>query len=389
MRPSRWLIPLLVVATCVPALALDDEHWQKADTAVRRGIEYLRQTQGADGSWTPKAGPAITALVIRPMLDRPDISPSDSSVRRGIDYILARVKPDGGIHDGFLENYNTAICLSALARVNNRPDVAAAIAGAQAYLRDLQWSGQPDASGKAVGQSHPFFGGAGYGSHGRPDLSNTQIMLEGLYDSGLDCNDPAFQRALVFISRCQGTPANSAMADKVVQDGGFIYATSIDKDHVGVPQSMANPEMVEAARQGKPVTGLRTYGSMTYAGFKSYVYANLDRQDPRVQHAYEWIRRNYTLERNPGLPEPMAQQGYYYYLMTFSRALDAWGSSTITTLAADGTTQPRDWANDLVDKLVSLQRPDGAWENQADRWMEGDANLVTAYALIALTHAMR
>ena len=30
-----------------------------------------------------------------------------------------------------------------------------------------------------------WYGGAGYGTHGRPDMSNTQTMLEALYDAGL------------------------------------------------------------------------------------------------------------------------------------------------------------------------------------------------------------
>ena len=33
------------------------------------------------------------------------------------------------------------------------------------------------------------------------------------------------------------------------------------------------------------------------------------------------------------------------------------------------------------------QSPDGSWVNPADRFMEGDPNLVTAYALLALSHA--
>jgi len=47
----------------------------------------------------------------------------------------------------------------------------------------------------------------------------------------------------------------------------------------------------------------------------------------------------------------------------------------------------KNWAQDLSAKLVSLQKKDGSWTNEADRWLEGDANLITAYALTALTLA--
>ncbi len=375
----------VMMALASSALGLDDEHWRQADTAINKGIAYLRTLQGEDGSWSPKAGPAITAMVVAAMLDRPDISPDDPHVAKAIAYILSKARPDGGIHDGILENYNTAICLSALARVNTMPEAAEAIKKGQDYLRGLQWAGQATDDGTTVDESHPFYGGAGYGNHGRPDLSNTQIMLQGLYDSGLDCNDPAFQRAVIFISRLQGAPANEEFGDKIVPDGGFIYATSIDKNHVGVPQSMASPEMIDEAKAGRLVSGLRTYGSMTYAGFKSYLYAQLDRDDPRVTAAFDWIRRNYTLDQNPGMPEAIGRQGLYYYYVTFARGLRAWGSSTIRT--ADDQT--RDWANDLIAKLVSLQHEDGSWTNDADRWMEGDPALVTAYALTALLEATR
>ncbi len=380
------LVALLTTAAVAPrAHALDDAHWQQANDAIERGIAYLRSTQNDDGSWSPQPGPAITAMAITVMLDRPDISADDPAVDRALDYILTQVNDDGSIHSGILANYNTAICLSALSRVNHRPDVARAIANAQDFLRGIQWHDQPDPAGTPVDESHPFYGGAGYGKHGRPDLSNTQIMLQGLYDSGVDCEGPAFRRALVFIQRCQGIASNDLFADQIVHDGGFIYATSINKDRIGVPESKASPEMIDEGKADRPVSGLRTYGSMTYAGFKSYLYANLRRDDPRVTAAYNWIREHYTLDRNPGMPEPMKHQGLYYYYMTFARALDAWGSTTIET--ADG--QRRDWANDLIAKLASTQRDDGSWVNQADRWMEDDPNLVTAYALIALTHAIR
>ena len=385
MTARLLTVALVLLACAAPTLALDDAHWRKADAAAERAIEYLRKSQNEDGSWTPKPGPAITALVIAAMLDRPDIGPDDPTVKKGLDYILTFVKPDGGIHGGMLENYNTSICLSALSRVNTRPDIAEAVANAQNYLRNLQWAGQQGPDGKTVDESHPYYGGAGYGNSGRPDLSNTQFMLQALYDSGLDCNDPAFQRAVVFISRLQGIPSNTEYGDKIVQDGGFIYTTSVDKERVGVPQSMASPEMTDEAKAGRPVSGLRTYGSVTYSAFKSLVYANLDREDERVKAVHNWVRRNYTMEQNPGMPEPMKLQGLYYYYMTMARAMRAWGASTIDTIPGG----QRDWANDLIAALVERQNEDGSWVNAADRWMEADPNLVTAYALTALNAATR
>ena len=44
------------------------------------------------------------------------------------------------------------------------------------------------------------------------------------------------------------------------------------------------------------------------------------------------------------------------------------------------------WAKELTDKLISLQRPDGAWRNaSSSRWKEDDPVMVTAFAIRTLT----
>jgi len=78
----------------------------------------------------------------------------------------------------------------------------------------------------------------------------------------------------------------------------------------------------------------------------------------------------------------MGDSGLYYYYHTMAKALDVLGEETFTDAA--GTTHR--WREELADALVSRQRDDGAWVNANARWMEDDPNLVTAYALLALSH---
>jgi squalene-hopene/tetraprenyl-beta-curcumene cyclase len=118
---------------------------------------------------------------------------------------------------------------------------------------------------------------------------------------------------------------------------------------------------------------------MTYAGLKSMIYAGLTETDPRVKAAYTYITRHYTLDENPGL----GQKGLYYYYHTFAKALAMLGKPTITDAA--GTVH--DWRTEVVEALAKRQNPDGSWVNPADRFMEGDPNLVTAYGLLALAYA--
>ena len=58
-----------------------------------------------------------------------------------------------------------------------------------------------------------------------------------------------------------------------------------------------------------------------------------------------------------------------------------------TPTIADAAGASHDWRAELVAALSKRQQPDGSWVNPADRFMEGDPNLVTAYALLALAYA--
>ncbi len=124
---------------------------------------------------------------------------------------------------------------------------------------------------------------------------------------------------------------------------------------------------------------------MTYAGFKSYIYAKLDRNDPRVQAAFKWIQEHYTLDTNPNMPGEQSLQGLYYFYQVFAQALAAWGEPTIT----DAQGKVHNWREDLVRKLVSLQNKDGSWINTADRWYESNPALVSAYSVLALQTVLK
>ena len=125
--------------------------------------------------------------------------------------------------------------------------------------------------------------------------------------------------------------------------------------------------------------GLRSYASMTYAGLKSMIFAGVQRDDPRVKAAFEWIRKHYDLRTNPG----MGAAGLYYYYHTFAKALSAMQVEMIE----DGDGRNHDWKRELLRELARRQNDDGSWTNSENpRWMEGDPNLTTAYVLLAVSY---
>jgi squalene-hopene/tetraprenyl-beta-curcumene cyclase len=118
---------------------------------------------------------------------------------------------------------------------------------------------------------------------------------------------------------------------------------------------------------------------MTYAGLKSMIYCGVNESDPRIIAAAKWAKEHYTVSENPG----MADAGLYYYYQVFAKGLSSLKLKEVTD--ADG--QKHDWRAELISALAERQQPDGSWVNKNPRWMENDANLVTAYALLALSYA--
>ena len=230
-----------------------------------------------------------------------------------------------------------------------------------AFLKTLQYGDQ-------VGLSDPRFGGTGYDGKSRPDLSNTQYFLDALQAAGVAKEDPAVRRALQFVSRCQNLPGET-------NDQTFAKKTSAD-DKGGLTYIPLDPD---DNPHKTPNGGLRSLGAMTYAGLKSFLYAGVSKDDPRVKAALDWIRRHYTLDENPG----MGQAGLFYYYHTFGKALTALGEDRFE----DATGVKHDWRRELFEAIKKRQRPDGSFLNADDKaFGEADPNIATAFALLTLSY---
>ena len=105
-----------------------------------------------------------------------------------------------------------------------------------------------------------------------------------------------------------------------------------------------------------------------------------------MKAAWDWISKNWTLDENPGLrannPD-LAQNGMYYYYLTLARALNAYDEPIIT----DPQGNKHDWRVELINKLETLQKPDGSFAGE-QRWMEDNPNLITAFVVLSLQEAM-
>jgi squalene-hopene/tetraprenyl-beta-curcumene cyclase len=328
--------------------------------AVDKGAEYLRKTQKADGSWSSeRTGPGCTALVVAGLL-RNGYPVDDPMVAKGLTYLEKNIKKDGGVYDKGLANYTTSVAVMAFKEANKDGRYDAVIKNATAYLKGLQ---HPDTDPK-----DPKSGGLGYDAKSRPDLSNTQFFLDAMQAAGVPKDDPAVQRALKFVNRCQNLPGET-------NDQPFTKKTS-PEDMGGSTYTPLDPD---DSPHKTPDGGLRSLGAMTYAGLKSFLYAGVAKDDPRVKGAVNWIRRHYTLEENPG----MKQAGLYYYYHTFGKAMDALGEEQFE----DAAGKKHEWRKELFTALKSRQRDDGSWINPGDRaFGESDPNLATAFAILSMSY---
>ena len=353
------------------SLRLEIEH------SIKKGLDWLRAQQNLEtGAFGDPDYPALTALPVCAIINQPgyDLAAEPPAhLRDAFAFLLSKQHPDGGIYGQGLATYNTSLALLALALAQD-PQFDIPIVNARRFLigqqSDDDNQGEPD---------NTFDGGVGYGgTYTHSDLSNTHLALEALYYSRNALADsPAaagmeeldWEAAIQFVQRCQNLPGSNDQpwaSNDPEQRGGFVYFPADSK-----AGAIENPDGTQTHR---------SYGSMTYAGLLSFIYAEMTLDDPRVVAALDWLQAHFSVEENPGLEH----QGLYYYYHTMAKALTI---ARIDKLQlADGSTV--DWRDALARKLFDLQHPDGYWLNDTGRWWEKDPLLVTAYAVLALEHIL-
>jgi squalene-hopene/tetraprenyl-beta-curcumene cyclase len=352
-----------------PLIRGDESFKNEVQRAIDRGLAWLKTNQNTNGWWSTPDHPALTALPVMAFNGDPSKRYArEPFLTNAYARILHSVKPGGGIFGTNLPTYNTAVSMMALVSAND-PAYDPVLRKARGYLVSLQSD-----FGEKGKTDDRFDGGIGYGSkYEHSDMGNTLQALEALHytrhllqdQNSADAKDLNWAAAIQFLQNCQNLPSHNKQAwvsAKPSDRGGFVYYPG---------HSMAGGETNAAGR-----VALRSYGSISYGGLLSYIYADLKRDDPRVQAVFDWLRANYTLAENPG----MGPQGLYYYFHTLTKALTAYGVNYLPL----ANNRHVAWRREVASRLMDLQRRDGSWENDNSRWWEKDPVLVTSYAVLSL-----
>ncbi len=351
-------------ACALQAQSLTPELMQDTRASLKKGLTWLATQQQPDGSWSDQQMPALTALPLWAFAasGEKEFAPQ---IDKAIAFLLSKQQPDGGIYVNIpdrkgsgLGNYNTSICAAALYATGRR-EVMPAILKARDYI----------ASSQHIGDDW-HAGGFGYDKNsGRryTDLNNTHFSLDAMRRTqGAEEFRPAnekkvdinWEAALNYVSQLQNTEGETA--------GGFAYNTQDPKG--GLTTNASGRVM------------LRAYGSMSYAGLLALVHAQLDKTDPRVRSAVAYGSRFWTLDENPG----QGQQGLYFYYNIIARALSAAG---LDTLPKQASAEEIHWREEILRKVISLQKSDGSWVNDNNRWWENNPVLATSYSMLSLAFA--
>jgi squalene-hopene/tetraprenyl-beta-curcumene cyclase len=335
---------------------LSAETRQRLQQALDKAETYLRQQQKPDGSFD--TNPGITALAATAILRQPGKQKAAQMqvVGKTLDGLAKLAKPDGGIYEKVIPHYITAVSTMALV-AGGRPQDKPLIEKARAYLAENLLD-----EGEGVAKDEFWYGGMGYGNTTRADgrradMISLEYALRAMKEAELPDTNAAWQKAITFLQRAQN---HSETNDQkwAANDGGFVYYPGFSYHVDG---------------------GTRSYGSVSYAGLLSYTWANVKKNDERVQAVAKWIRDNYTVDENPG----MGQKTVYYYYMVFAKALQALGENTII----DARGRSHNWREELGRKLLTLQNPEGYWVNSVPDEMQDNKVLVTAFTMTAI-HAI-
>lgn len=346
-----------------------------AEKSTLKGLDWLSAHQKENGSWSNENYPAMTALGLWAFA-RSDPPRRNEVCAKAASFIERFVQQDGGIYkpatggrgSGGLSTYNTAICMIAL-HTYNKSAYAEILLNARKFMASSQLLGDSPGAG-GFGYDRPTKRTAQRGRPPRGDLSNTGWAAYAMRQTqDLEDLRPGGQRVdidwdatLQFIEKLQNRDK-----DDPEHYGGFGYTIGGERGGSFVSEKDGTVQ-------------LRGYGSMTYAGLETMIFAQVDRTDPRVRSALRWAARHWSVDENPG----MGRKGLFYYYNIMAKALSLCGEDTLHSPDGD----PIPWKRDLIRKLTAIQREDGSWINTDHQFWEGDPMLVTAYSILALQYAV-
>jgi squalene-hopene/tetraprenyl-beta-curcumene cyclase len=357
----------------------------RAEEALAMARGYLVSRQTVDGSWRSdtyssfRDGASLTPLVLLALFDPNAPAGQSAAFAHGVEYLSNLVRPDGTIDVGQF-GLSYPVYTAALAvRVLSLPGLGRHRAARDAWLADLRRRQLDETLGWSPEDA--AYGGWGY-CHAVPkkpkpgefvpqllesNLSATVFALDALRAASVPADDPAYRKALVFVSRCQNFADDPAGADPAFDDGGFHF----------IYDDPARNKAGPAGRDRHGRLRFRSYGSTTADGYRALRLCGLPADHARARAAQAWLDQHVQGPGHAGNypPERAGDRGALHYYFGWSLA------HSLGLLPADAA---RRLAAQTISGLCTSQLPDGRWTNTAKAVREDDPVLATALAAGAL-----
>jgi immune inhibitor A len=321
---------------------LIDTETATSEALIHQGLGWLRCQQNTNGSWSNSVGES--AMAVLGFLNA-GYEEGSSIVDAGILYILSKRNADGSFDDR--KTYETSLALVVLSATHN-PEYADEIDDAKDFLLADCWD-----EGEGYDRNDWYYGGYGYGSDERPDLSNTQFAAIALYEAGVPAEHAIWDKIELFTTRCQNRPASNEQAFAhntglpSYDDGGFIYypGVSIVWDCVST-------------------------GTMTAAGIWALRLCGVPVGDARIQAALQWVldHEDCSFDETPNQGTDWVSN----YIWSVAKALVM---CYVDELACGY------WYPNLVASLEGSQSEDGSWSMSLGTLVD------TCFSLLALQSA--
>jgi hypothetical protein len=346
---SVSLIGLAVLLSATPAAAQapggdEQELVKKVNKAIDRGVLYLRENQRAGKNWegfwlNQVAGMdgGVTALATLALLNC-GVSADDKTVKPALDY-LRGIPPQ--------RTYVAGLTIMVFAEARQPRDLPKI----QTHV-DWLIANATRERGKIVGWSYPF------DQNSRPDGSNTQYALLGLY---------------------AGKQAGAKIPDNVWREIRQLYLDTQGKDgadggHWSYVSAIPTPSftMTVAGVCGLLIADMGLDQSQQQLDVATGVARNCGRYEANdaVRRGMNWIGRNFAFERARG-----SDSTFY----------NVYGIERVGRLSGQRFLGKVDWYREGCEYLVRVQSPDGGWSQANGAAVDGVNVIATSFALLFLS----
>lgn len=314
---------------------------EAVNEAIERGVRFLLATQEADGSWGGanllEYPEGATALCVAALLHS-GVDPGHPAIQKGIAFVRSRplVRYYGVVTRMLMED----------------------ILGPEKDLEAMKQCAEFIVSGAGSG----YFD---YPGLNRPDLSNTQYCILGLWlahKNGIKVPEKVFEEALQTLLREQ------------LSDGGWAYFA---KSAGAMPGAMPTGPTEWHATCSMTTAGMSSLLFCMDALSKNKKYERKYREDvdAALERGYAWLDEHMAYDRNASTKEPdeNAEQWDYYYIYTIER---------LGFISGRDELGGKPWYPTGAEFLVKAQQPNGSWGGRRPNWFTD-----TPFALLFLVRA--